>query len=531
MKLNFDNFKYYFQIPITWFKKINDICFNSYGGNCINISENKEGGYVIDVDPDQLASQITASLPPNILTQNDIGVIVAPNEYENTDYDFKGTITEALDDLFDTTPAIGDSLTTDSWVVTDSDGRLTTTTSQPVLSINKTLADDNGNIEIGLNFIKAVNGKPPDNDGNVEVGTIRTINNEAPDANGNIEIEAGGTVKSINDIEPDEDGNIKIDIVKSINGETPDEDGNIKIDIVKSVDGVTPDENGNVNLGAIVSINGYTADPNSGGVEIPIVESVEGITPDENGDISFGLKPNKWVSTDAYGMLTTTDTTPVTVEPTNKGYIYTENGEVTFKDEEYVKLTDDQQVAGVKTWQNLQTMKDGLRVDNGGIVVQTANESGTGADIIHDKINLNGTQPSISMSTAGSVNDLVIFKQASSGVIYDSTKILIQGRNGITLNTDSANGVKLAIQPSTDAGTAQPLAVATCGWVKDNTISIDKKTYTPQSVTKNVVTKVTWTGSKLTYDSESWQFVNGVLVKVTANSTATIDTPVTYSES
>jgi hypothetical protein len=40
-------------------------------------------------------------------------------------------------------------------------------------------------------------------------------------------------------------------------------------------------------------------------------------------------------------MLTTTDKTPITVEPTNKGYVYTENGEVTFKDEEYVKLTDD----------------------------------------------------------------------------------------------------------------------------------------------------------------------------------------------
>jgi hypothetical protein len=129
MRFNFDNFKYYFQIPISWFKRINTICFNSYGGNCINISENKEGGYVIDVDPDQLASQITDSLPPNILTQEDIGVIVAPNEYENTDYDFNGTITEALDDLFDNTPSIGDSLNADSWVVTDSDGKLTTTTS------------------------------------------------------------------------------------------------------------------------------------------------------------------------------------------------------------------------------------------------------------------------------------------------------------------------------------------------------------------------------------------------------------------
>jgi hypothetical protein len=122
-------------------------------------------------------------------------------------------------------------------------------------------------------------------------------------------------------------------------------------------------------------------------------------------------------------------------------------------------------------------------------------------------------------------------KSNTGGTIYDYGKLVINGNNGISLISNNANDIKLGIQPSSDAGTTQPLAVATCGWVNNNAITIDKTTYTPVTATKKVVTDVKWTGTQLTYDSENWEFVNGVLVKVTTNTTTVIDTPVTYSGS
>lgn len=59
----------------------------------------------------------------------------------------------------------------------------------------------------------------------------------------------------------------------------------------------------------------------------------------------------------------------------------------------------------------------------------------------------------------------------------------------------------------------------------DTPIAVDTSQYSPQSVIKKVVTDVVWNGTTLSYKSENWRFVNGVLVSVTANADTTVDVP------
>lgn len=51
--MNWDNIKYLFQIPVSWFRKIHDRVFKAYGTNFIVVKSNGEdGGMHIDVDYD-----------------------------------------------------------------------------------------------------------------------------------------------------------------------------------------------------------------------------------------------------------------------------------------------------------------------------------------------------------------------------------------------------------------------------------------------------------------------------------------------
>ena len=265
--MNWDSIKYIFQIPLSWFKKIHHRVFNAYGSNFLIVRDGQYGGMEIAIDSDGFDSAV---------------------------------------------------------------GRL------------------------GYGKVKTVNDESPDANGNVDLGDIvHSVNGTSPDANGDVDL--GDIVNSVNGISPDANGDVDLgDIVYSVNGNTPDANGNVTISIptqsVRSVDHKSPDQQGNIQLNAICTINGQngdsvgnfagvitsvnsTAPDANGNVDIDFVETVDGHSPDTNGAVSFGLTSsrlvvtdaqghlsshaaltaNKWVKTDASGMLTTTNDKVVTI--------------------------------------------------------------------------------------------------------------------------------------------------------------------------------------------------------------------------
>lgn len=64
----------------------------------------------------------------------------------------------------------------------------------------------------------------------------------------------------------------------------------------------------------------------------------------------------------------------------------------------------------------------------------------------------------------------------------------------------------------------------------DQPIAVDTTQHQPVTATKTVVSSVTWNGTQIVISRENWQFVNGVLVKVTSGTQQTINTT-TYTGS
>ena len=58
MTFNWDNIKYLFQIPLEWFKRINNYVFKSYGTNFIKVKEDDDGAMCIDVDDDSFKAAV-----------------------------------------------------------------------------------------------------------------------------------------------------------------------------------------------------------------------------------------------------------------------------------------------------------------------------------------------------------------------------------------------------------------------------------------------------------------------------------------
>lgn len=52
--MNWEQIKYIFQIPISWYKKIHERVFNAYGTNFIKIKEGYYGGMEIGLDTEEL---------------------------------------------------------------------------------------------------------------------------------------------------------------------------------------------------------------------------------------------------------------------------------------------------------------------------------------------------------------------------------------------------------------------------------------------------------------------------------------------
>lgn len=121
MSINWDGIKYFFQIPLEWFRKINNRVFNAYGANFITVNEGTYGGMEIGVDADAFVEQM--------------GDVVKSVDGHSPDSD----------------GAVSFNLNADKYVKTDANGNLATTNDQPItidtsqytpVNVNKKIVTD-----------------------------------------------------------------------------------------------------------------------------------------------------------------------------------------------------------------------------------------------------------------------------------------------------------------------------------------------------------------------------------------------------
>lgn len=86
---------------------------------------------------------------------------------------------------------------------------------------------------------------------------------------------------------------------------------------------------------------------------------IDGHISTPHGVVDFGLANNKWLKSNAQGHIVTTDETPVTIDATRTGYVYADEGQLTYKDEEYVTLGTTQTITASKTFDANQYFKNG----------------------------------------------------------------------------------------------------------------------------------------------------------------------------
>ena len=327
-----------------------------------------------------------------------------------------------------------------------------------------------------------------------------TLDEEITDLGYVKEHELSDYVQTVDGVGPDENGNVELSgYVKTVDGVEPDADGNVQLDLsgyVKTVDDIEPDENGNVELTGVV-------------------RSIEGqYGPDEVGDISFGLSPNKWVVTDALGCLSSTDDMPVVLSANAKGYVYADNGGVTYRDEQYVDLSTAQTANGQKTWNDNATFHGTVSISNpsgvGAITMANYNAStsimargNSMADIQLTTAGQGTAFQILKAGTATTLTDQIVRIDAEGQVEIDAGGgaqpgvIALRG-NTIIMSAD-VNAVQLEYPPDNQA---PPKAVATVGYVKDVALSGVVKTVNniPPDQNGNVNVQASLSGAVLTSD-------------------------------
>ena len=501
MTINWENIRYLFQIPFGWFKAISDKVFNAYGTNFIIVKDGDDGGMQIDVDEDMFGQMVSANVDLS-------GVVRAisvdyPNEYY--------------------TP--------------DANGVLSIGTLGNVRSVNSTAPDSTGNVKLS-GLVQSVNGITPDATGNVVMpegvlnivsygstltpdghgnlylpNFVKTVNNISPDNIGNVNISAsGGTVESVNGIEPDANGNVDLgDIVYSVNSEYPDQNGNVQLDIEGTVQDAI--DNGSINI--TNSVNNIVQDAiDQGTLDVGTVKTVDGHSPDQNGAVYFNLLSNHWMKTNIHGGISTTDEVPVCLSSNDNGYLFSTNGVLSFKDEQYVDLSTVQTVNGSKTWEDDSYF-------HGDIYVINTQAAGNGGKLYHNSAGqagllLNGA------SGAGSIIYMTTGNQTAS-IANAAGALAIEAPSMIMLNAPK-NMAYLSASPD---NLAIDEAIATVGYCKTNCLSAPAGE-TLVTTTLSCCTEVKWDGTWLTYKRKVLRFVNGLLVQEVNMSDATIDTPVAY---
>ena len=123
------------------------------------------------------------------------------------------------------------------------------------------------------------------------------------------------------------------------------------------------------------------------------VKTVDGHEPDSNGNVSFGLTGSKWLKSDATGHISTTDEDPVSIDDSEIGYLYNNNGTLEYKDEEYVTIDTDQIITGEKTFESAIGISDGANA------LSAIYEESTGLVIV-DPLKVLTQSPTISFTNA-----------------------------------------------------------------------------------------------------------------------------------
>lgn len=178
MKLDWENIKYIFQIPVRWFKDVQDKIYHAYGSGFIDVKQNGyNDGLQIGIDQDQFEAEVKR-------------------------------ITGTAENQVSTVDGIGPG----------SDGNVALGS---VRSINgEYFPDSNGNVNIavGDGKVKMVDGLQPFSDGNVWTYAIKKINNK-------YEVDL-----------PSGDGNVDIPFVESVDGVKPNANGNVVLNAYTPVD-------------------------------------------------------------------------------------------------------------------------------------------------------------------------------------------------------------------------------------------------------------------------------------------------------
>ena len=261
MSFNWDNIKYLFQIPLSWFKSIHDRVFGMYGTNFILVKADENGATQIKVDEDSFIQAVKSIATGSVTSVDD----VSPDQNGNVQ--------------------LG-----------------------AIRTINDDGPDQDGNIDI--DFVKSVNSETPDSNGDVEIDVgVLTVNNTSPDQNGNVNV----SVDTSDCLKQSDWMNVNATYSvcpyyyanTAYTGNLP-----AAVTALFGYCGMTQYQT----LDDCIEALGYEKASDLGDLAYLDNITVDGHTSDANGAVSFGLTASKWVKTDASGHLTTTNDTPIAID-------------------------------------------------------------------------------------------------------------------------------------------------------------------------------------------------------------------------
>lgn len=412
------------------------------GTNGITLSNSYGANYqLLDNEPPRLYSQ---GADNQIATRGYCRLNFAKESHNHGNINNDGQIT-----------AVSETTPTDYYIAADSSGNLylkdlsaLVATTDLVKSVNDTFPDENGNIEIEIpdvpkNIVNTVNGQ----DGDVVLGNIvNSVNSVAP-INGDVDL--GEIVYSVNNI-PAINGNVEISCTSM------DE---VTAYIDKQGFALTSDLK-DYALTSDLENYALTTDLENYALTSELAEYAHTVDghPAIDGKVDFALRGNKWVTTNSSGNLTTTDLVPIVLSSSNSGYMYANNGQLEFKQEQgqYVTLSTEQTITGKKT-----IINNDFTIVGQSLIVKDSSQSGEISIQSNGGVLINARMPFIDFATPGTAeNDTFIIMTPESG-----SRLCVKSPHGIDFDAP-ANQVKLIAQP-TDTQTSS-LAVATVGYCMTN---------------------------------------------------------------
>lgn len=526
MEINWDSIKYIFQIPRDWFRYIHRKIHNAYGVLFIRVMDGEYGGMKIDIDKHVFKETVedAINLDEYVKSVND----VKPDKNGNVDLD--ANFLEASD------------ITTPGLVVgTDYKGE------QTVCSPNH-----KHNIKDVDGSIKTINGKSPDVNGNVVIPSVQKVNNIDPDENGNVDL--GTLVKSVNDHEPDENGKITFSVVERVDG-VESVNGNVPLGAIRSINNTIKPVNGNVDLTGVFAPVEHThphtqisdwnnatknfleaAELTSPGIVVgtdyddpdhPVCypnhkhNAKDIVNDDESGFVTVNTEQNitasKRFTNGSNLSVANSDSEGVFVKPTGQiNLIGNQTPYFTMNIAASANLNPPFQIYQIMLSDKITTCINQLI---GRLLISCENQ---GSAISMERENILMEIYESSALQLGLDGLVLNYKKNNNFIAIANDQIHLKvSENGSIIINANANNSKLANQP-TDTN-ENSLAIATCGYVQKNAITIPEgKTLQTQNIT--VVTNVTWNGTQLVIEKKNLEFTNGVLTDWRYASSSKIDT-------